>query len=163
MSLKIEAIMRKFLTLTTLLLGMFSACAAANLAAAQSDTQGGMAWMNDDEIKSQFSGRKLQGIYPSRKHWREEIFTNGTTDYTEGTKRWKGQWHVTNGSFCFRYPVPGTGGCFRVVQVSANCFELYELGTEHADTNAPPTTRDYWNGRMWHSDRKTTCEQTPSV
>ncbi len=123
----------------------------------------GLAWMSGDEIRQEFSGRKLQGIYPSKRIWREEIFADGSTDYKEGTKHWKGQWSVNNDTFCFEYPVPGAGGCFRVTRISANCFELYEVTSQRGQAELPPAQAEYWNGRMWHATRPTTCEATPSV
>ncbi|MEZ5853997.1 MAG: hypothetical protein R3D67_04340 [Hyphomicrobiaceae bacterium] len=123
----------------------------------------GLAWMSNEEIRAEFSGQKLEGIYPSKRAWKEEIYSNGTTDYREGTKHWKGQWSIDNQAFCFKYPIPGAGGCFRITRISANCFELYEVAGRFGQSTLPPKGAEYWNGRMWHADRPTTCESTPSV
>ena len=130
---------------------------------ADGEDRSGLVWMSDDEIKTEFSNASLKGLYPSQRPWKEEIHPDGTTDYAEGQKRWRGEWWITARKFCFSYPPPGVGGCFRVTRISANCFELYEFGTSASHDEVPPSVTDLWNGRMWHADRPTTCEARPSV
>jgi len=127
------------------------------------EDRSGLAWMSGEEIRAEFSGKNLRGLYPSQRAWREEIYGDGTTDYREGAKRWRGKWWVDNREFCFSYPPPGVGGCFRVSRISANCFELYEFETSASQGEQPPSIANLWNGRMWHADRPTTCEARPSV
>ncbi|MDX2155215.1 MAG: hypothetical protein SFW09_01800 [Hyphomicrobiaceae bacterium] len=122
-----------------------------------------LVWMSGEEIQTEFSGKPLAGLYPSERDWREKIHADGTTDYAEGDKRWRGAWWVQDREFCFSYPPPGAGGCFRVTRISANCFELYEFGSAQGRSDEPPNLANLWNGRMWHSDRPTTCEVRPSV
>lgn len=123
----------------------------------------GLVWMPGDEIAAAFSGKPIAGIYPSLRPWSETINADGTTDYREGENHWHGRWWIRDREFCFSYPSPGVGGCFRVTRISANCFELYEFATPHADGEVPPDIANLWNGRMWHADRPTTCEARPSV
>jgi hypothetical protein len=127
------------------------------------ENRSGLAWMSGEEIRAEFSGRNLTGIYPSTRTWSETIRADGTTDYKEGTRHWQGNWWVENREFCFNYPPPGIGGCFRVTRISANCFEIYEFGSSNGGADEPPHIADLWNGRMWHADRPTTCEVKPSV
>lgn len=133
------------------------------------EDRSGLVWMSGEEIRSEFSGKKLSGLYPSQKPWDEAINSDGSTDYTEGARRWHGSWWVQNREFCFSYPPAGLiGGCFRITRISTNCFELYEFGTTKGlptpgQSNDPPNIADQWNGRMWHQDRPTTCEARPSV
>ena len=119
-------------------------------------------WLSADQIRSEFSGKPLAGIYPNQHNWTETINADGSTDYREGERHWKGQWWVENREFCFTYPAPGVGGCFRVVRRSANCFELYDFTGEAGQGETAPDAKGRWNGRMWHTDRPTTCED-PSV
>jgi hypothetical protein len=139
--------------------------AAMACPAAAEENRSGLAWMSGEEIRAEFSGRPLAGLYPSLRAWSEQIHADGTSDYTEGEKRWRGRWWIRDREFCFTYPPPGVGGCFRVTRVSQNCFELYEFGsgTGPGQSDEPPHLADLWNGRMWHADRPITCEARPSV
>jgi len=141
-----------------LLLAMVAASAAG-----AEENRSGLVWMSGEEIRREFSGRPLAGIYPSERTWSERIHADGTSDYVEGEKRWRGEWWVEAREFCFSYAPPGVGGCFRVTRISANCFELYEVGSAQGREEEPPNLADRWNGRMWHDDRPTTCEARPSV
>ena len=125
----------------------------------EADRRAGLAWMSGDSIRTSFDGQKLAGQYPSGNLWFEHIRPDGRTDYREGEKRWTGSWWVTDREFCFQYPPPGLGGCFRIVRLSQNCFELYDFSGSAAKEDLPPSLDNLWNGRMWHDDRPTTCEQ----
>lgn len=126
------------------------------------ESRSGLTWMSGETITSTFSGKMLKGLYPNGNVWTEKIFADSTTDYREGPKHWLGNWWVTEREFCFAYPPPGQGGCFRVTKISANCFELYDFTGDLARKEEPPHIADRWNGRMWHHDRPTTCEEKPS-
>lgn len=132
-------------------------------AALAEEDRSGLAWMSGEDIQRTFSGQALTGLYPSQRAWSETIGTDGTTDYREGANHWQGRWWVRGREFCFSYPPPGVGGCFRITQISANCYELYEHTGEAGGDEMPPDIADLWNGRMWHADRPTTCEARPSV
>ncbi len=141
---------------------LFLALVAVGPTAAE-ENRSGLAWMQGEEIRSAFAGRPLAGIYPSERTWSEHVHADGTSDYVEGEKRWRGEWWVEAREFCFSYPPPGLGGCFRVTRISPNCFELYEVGSGQGQAEEPPNLANQWNGRMWHADRPTTCEARPSV
>jgi len=143
--------------------GLLAFCiAAASSQSAAQDPQTS-AWMTADTIRSEFSGQPLAGIYPSGLTWTEDIYADGTTDYREGAIRRAGQWWLTEREFCFRYPQSGMGGCFRIVKVSDNCYELYQYGTVFGSAEAPPREGGSWNGRMWRSRQPSTCAEQPSV
>ena len=74
-----------------------------------------------------------------------------------------GQWWTTALEFCFSYPEPGVGGCFRITKVSTNCYELYDYSSEFGRADAPPLQKGAWNGRMWRTQAPHTCETSPSV
>lgn len=122
----------------------------------------GLVWMNGKSIGEAFSGKTLKGLYPNGNLWVEVIHADSRTDYREGAKHWNGNWWVTDKEFCFAYPPPGVGGCFRVTKISANCYELYDFSGEAAHLPEPPFIGDRWNGRMWYEERPTTCEEKPS-
>jgi hypothetical protein len=131
--------------------------------AAAGEDRSGLVWLSGDEIRSTFSGKPLAGLYPSERAWTETIGADGTTDYREGSNHWRGRWWIRDREFCFAYPPPGVGGCFRVTRISENCFELYEFESPLGREETPPDVARLWNGRMWHADRPTTCEARPSV
>jgi len=135
--------------------------AAATASHAQDDPT--QSWMTADAIRAEFAGKSLAGIYPSGKTWSEDIAADGTSDYREDQVRRPGQWWLTALEFCFSYPQPGQGGCFRIVKMSANCYELYEYGSEFGRRDAPPREKGSWNGRMWRTETATTCDEKPSV
>ncbi|MGE0768975.1 MAG: hypothetical protein AB7L90_21240 [Hyphomicrobiaceae bacterium] len=144
------------------------AIAMANLAGsvavmAAEGERSGLVWLSGDDIRAAFAGRPLAGLYPSQRPWTETIGADGTTDYRESSNHWRGRWWIRNREFCFSYPPPGVGGCFRVTRISENCFELYEFGTALGGEETPPNIANLWNGRMWHADQPTTCEARPSV
>jgi hypothetical protein len=143
-----------------LALGLALAAVAASAGAAQERARGG--WMPADAIRREFTGRLLNGIYPNASEWSEHLFANGTTDYREGTIRWAGRWWTEDRSFCFVYPPPGVGGCFRVVRLGSNCYELYETGSAIGRGDARPDDTDLWNGRMWLAERQATCDERPT-
>ena len=139
---------------------------AAAAGAARAEEEGAAprnSWMSGDAIRREFSGRALAGLYPNGNRWSETIADDGSTDYRENERHWSGKWWVENREFCFTYPPPGVGGCFRVVRVSSNCFELYNFSSYVGQAEDPPYLANLWNGRMWHTDRPTTCEDRPSV
>lgn len=138
-------------------------CATLSAPSRAEDDRSGLAWLSGAEIRTEFSGRSLAGLYPSNRQWSELIRADGSTDYREGEKHWLGRWSVRDREFCFVYPPPGVGGCFRVARISANCFELYEFESPRGQSEEPPNIADQWNGRMWHADRPTTCEDRPNV
>ncbi len=120
-------------------------------------------WMQADAIRSEFSGQSLAGVYPGGRMWSEDIAADGTTEYREAGIRRPGQWWTTALEFCFSYPEPGVGGCFRVTKVSTNCYELYDYSSEFGRAEAPPLQKGAWNGRMWRTQAPHTCELSPSV
>lgn len=127
------------------------------------EDRSGLAWLSGEDIRQAFSGKPIAGLYPSEKQWAEQINADGTTDYREGANHWLGRWWIRDREFCFSYPPPGVGGCFRVTRISANCYELYEFDGPRGSEEAPPDIANLWNGRMWHADRPTTCENRPTV
>ena len=117
--------------------------------------------MNRDEIVAAFVDRQLSGVYPSGLPWSELIRSDGTSDYREGERRREGRWWMRDHNFCFSYALPMSGGCFRVVRIGSNCYELYAVNP--GDRPAPaPSTEEQWNGRMWRDDVPPTCEERPT-
>jgi hypothetical protein len=117
--------------------------------------------MNRNEIVAAFANRQLSGIYPSGLPWSELIRSDGTSDYREGERRREGRWWMRGHNFCFSYAPPMSGGCFRVVRIGTNCYELYAVNPGDGPSPAPGADED-WNGRMWRDDVPPTCEEQPT-
>lgn len=118
-------------------------------------------WMPEAAIRAELIGRKLTGIYPSRVPWSEEISADGTTDYVERGIRSVGRWTLKGPVFCFTYDVPLAGGCFRMIKLGSNCYELYV--EREVPLDRPPATDEVgWNGRMWRATERPTCEDSVS-
>lgn len=143
-------------------LAMLLAFCAAFAAAAQDRGQDFVERnaMNRDEIIAAFVDQQLSGIYPSGTPWSELIRSDGSSDYREGGNRREGSWWFHSNNFCFRYDLPLSGGCFRVVRIGTNCYELYAVNP--GELAAPgPQVGASWNGRMWRDDTAATCEERP--
>jgi hypothetical protein len=119
--------------------------------------------MSRDEIVAAFVGQQLSGIYPSGIRWKERIRPDGTSDYREGSAQRDGRWSMRGDHFCFSYALPQSGGCFQVVPVGRNCYELYAVGIGGGAEPPPSSAQKFWNGRMWREDVPATCEEKPIV
>lgn len=135
--------------------------AVASDAAAQ--TADSRPRMSHDEIIAAFVGQRLAGIYPSRIPWQEQVRPDGTTTYREGGAQREGRWWMRGDQFCFSYALQQSGGCFQVVAVGRNCYELYSVGLGGGAEPPAPNAQHHWNGRMWREDIPATCEETPIV
>lgn len=117
--------------------------------------------MSRDDILAAFVDRQLSGVYPSGTPWSELIRSDGSTDYREGGARRDGRWWFRSNDFCFRYDVPLSGGCFRVVRIGANCYELYAVNPGEENSLGPREGAS-WNGRLWRDDTAHTCDERPT-
>lgn len=120
-------------------------------------------WMSGEDVRTTLTGKQLAGTYPGGRPWRERINADGTSDYEEGEIRRPGRWWLDGPRFCFRYPHPMSGGCFLVVRVGANCYELFSASAPPAPTDRGPPAGASWNGRMWRTETATTCDERPTV
>ncbi|MFN3744562.1 MAG: hypothetical protein ACK4TL_07640 [Hyphomicrobiaceae bacterium] len=151
--------MRAWLSSWTALFALFAAFGAVPAANAQDFVTGNA--MSRDEIFAAFVDQQLSGVYPSGAPWSELIRPDGTSDYREGGNRREGRWWMRGNDFCFRYDPPLSGGCFRVVRIGANCYELYSV-SRGGDAVPGPQSGAAWNGRMWRDDAAPTCEERPT-
>ncbi len=76
------------------------------------------------EIITVFEGRTVAGAYGDGLAFRETYHAGGAIDYWDPRMSSAGQWSVVNNLFCTFYTAMN-GGCFRIVQVSTNCFDFY--------------------------------------
>ncbi len=117
--------------------------------------------MSRDDIIAAFVDQQLSGVYPGGAPWSELVRSDGTSDYREGGRQREGRWWMQGDNFCFRYDLPLSGGCFRVVRIGANCYELYAVNPGQ-ETVPGPQAGANWNGRMWRDDAPPTCEERPT-
>jgi len=141
-------------------LALLAALGAARSASAQAFLTDSA--MSRDEIVAAFVEQQLSGVYPNGLPWSELIRPDGTSDYREGGSRREGHWWMRGDHFCFRYALPMSGGCFRVVRIGANCYELYAVNPGEPATAPPPKSEGHWNGRMWRDGSAPTCEERPT-
>lgn len=141
------------------LLALILAATAAPSARAQEGVE--RHAMSRDEVVAAFVDQQLSGVYPSGTPWSELIRADGTSDYREGGNRREGRWWMQRDDFCFRYDLPLSGGCFRVVRLGSNCYELYAVNPGQEAVPGPRTGAN-WNGRMWRDDAAPTCEERPT-
>ncbi len=151
---------------TASLLGLFVSLALlvpaeASRAAAQDG--GPASWMSRDEIIEAFVDRQLSGVYPSGTPWSELVRADGSSDYREGAARREGRRWMRGDQFCFAYALPHSGGCFKVVRIGNNCYELYSVGAGGGAEAPPSGAKRHWNGRMWRDEAPATCQELPTT
>lgn len=117
--------------------------------------------MDDDQVKTTVVGKTLLGVYDDGMPWRETYLIDGEVDYQDSDFASRGDWSVKDRQLCTFYVEAGmNGGCFYVVQRSANCFDFYGIdpvtGEPSADLQAMRTGYG-WTARGWRSDKPKTC------
>lgn len=122
-------------------------------------------WMTDAEIDAAFRGRTIVGTYYNGEKFSESYALDGSLSYREGADYRTGHWSVVNATFCTIYDVNPTGGCFRVIRKSLNCFEFYFVARtrEQARQLEEHSERASWTARAWHNDQPSTCDEVPAV
>jgi hypothetical protein len=143
-------------------IGLLALLAPAVVARAEAPEGYQPGWMKRDEIVEAFVDRQLSGVYPSGAPWTELVRRDGTSDYQEGQRRREGRWWMSGDHFCFAYGLPQTGGCFQVVRLGSNCYDLYAVGAGGEAEVPPARALRSWNGRMWREDEPATCQGTPT-
>ena len=133
--------------------------AVATGIAAQTPT----AWLGEADIKQSFSGVEIDGVYVDGMKFTESYDATGAIVYRDTRKALIGRWSVVNGAFCTLYEGAITGGCFKVVKVSANCFEFYFLADSEEESATPDPGRPKWIARGWNKKHAATCDDKPLV
>lgn len=119
-------------------------------------------WMTGSALRAAFAGKTLDGHYANAVTFTESYLSNGRIDYREPGRALAGRWSVEAGTFCTIYDTSATGGCYRVRQMSANCFEFYFVARDEAEVNVRPG-RPSWTARAWYSDARSTCQDGANV
>lgn len=141
-----------------LILSLTAGLGALTTATAASD-----GWMDDNELKAAFAGKSIQGNYASGKAFTEDYRADGSIAYRERGIAYRGHWSLQAGSFCTNYHGDTTGGCYRVMQVSDNCYEFYFVARTELEAAEKDLRRPDWTARAAVTDRDATCSDRPSV
>lgn len=117
--------------------------------------------LQDEELRAAFADKTHYGTY---KQFREETGTSqytehtkgdGSTLYTEGEMKLKGQWRSSGDRICYRYDEEIAG---------VHCFVIFELGTclygysPNNVTPAGPIDPNYWNAKSIRKGDVSTCD-----
>ena len=126
---------------------------------------GSAFWMVESELRTVFVGATIEGQYVDGRTFTESYHASGSLIYREAVRQvdWSGRWSVVEGRFCTIYDKFGTGGCFRVRQTSANCFEFYFDTRTEAEARRSTLRRPTWTARAWRTDQLSTCTDRPMV
>ncbi len=85
-----------------------------------------------------FEGKAVSGVYADGTPVKETYKTGGGIDYWDAFRSTTGTWSVVNNQLCTFYEdLEMSGGCFRVEQVSANCFDYLAVATSTAEALTP--------------------------
>lgn len=84
-------------------------------------------------------GKTFEGVYGDGTPVRESYATGGLIpDYYDPTRQVTGKWSIVNNTLCTFYDDDAmSGGCFRVEQVSVNCFDYYAVATSETEALGP--------------------------
>jgi hypothetical protein len=119
-------------------------------------------WMNEDQMRAAFSGVTLEGKYGSGKPFTEVYEKDGSLQYRETQTVIGGKWSVQAGTLCTIYDNDPTGGCYRVKQVGANCFEFYFVARSEAQAQSDQK-RPSWTARGSVVGKPGICAEEHSV
>ncbi len=120
-------------------------------------------WMSDEAIKATFAGITINGIYIDGLTFTETYAATGDIAYQDTRKAMTGRWSIINQSFCTLYSGSISGGCFKVAQHSANCFEFYFQSSTEAEAAMPAPGQHNWTARGWNKARPSTCDEKPTA
>lgn len=108
------------------------------------------------EIISLFAGVTITGAYADATPFRESYAAEGTLSYWDPRGPAAGQWSVVNNLFCTFYDSLA-GGCFRIEQVGANCFDFYAAASSEQEAATTPDQKPRYTARGSIAGKPSTC------
>ena len=120
-------------------------------------------WMDGARLTAAFAGHAVDGEYASGRTFKETYKADGNLHYQDDMRESGGHWSVTSGTFCTIYDDDPAGGCFRVQQFGANCFEFYFVARTEDKAPGPADGEPAWTARAWLPDQQPTCKQRVGV
>jgi hypothetical protein len=118
--------------------------------------------MSETELNAAFSGKAVDGHYPSGATFQETYRADGSVAYKDRQRLSAGRWSLQADSFCTIYDDDPAGGCFRVHKESANCFEFYFVAHSELQARDWPSEPN-WTARAWIRDQPSTCREGAAV
>ncbi len=110
-----------------------------------------------------FEGKAVSGVYSDGSPVKETYKLGGGIDYWDSIRSSTGTWSVVNNLFCTFYNnTEMSGGCFRVEQVSANCFDYYALASSTEEA-LKPSDKPRYTARAHIEGAPDTCPVDLSV
>jgi hypothetical protein len=110
-----------------------------------------------------FEGKTVTGAYADGTPVKESYKVGGGIDYSDSYRTSTGKWSVVNNLFCTFYDsAEMNGGCFRVEQVSANCFDYLALAST-TDEALTPSDKPRYTARAHIEGIADTCPDELSV
>jgi hypothetical protein len=114
------------------------ALAAFSAAALATDKPKAPVALDGPTIIRIFDGKAVTGVYADKTPVRESYKIGGGMDYWDPYRTTTGTWSVVNNQLCTFYnDAEMSGGCFRVEQVSANCFDYYAVAGSTSEALTP--------------------------
>jgi hypothetical protein len=110
-----------------------------------------------------FDGKAVSGVYADGTEVKEAYKTGGGIDYWDPYRVTTGTWSVVNNLLCTFYDDDAmSGGCFRVEQVSTNCFDYFALAGS-TDEAMNPADKPRYTARASIVGEPETCPDELSV
>ncbi len=134
-----------------------------NLSAHATEQPKGPVVLDGPSIIKVFDGKAVSGVYSDGTPVKETYKVGGGIDYWDSYRSTTGTWSVVNNLLCTFYnDSEMSGGCFRVEQVNANCFDYFALAgsTEEALT---PSDKPRYTARAHIEGAPDTCPDELSV
>jgi hypothetical protein len=122
-------------------------------------------WMSAEALHQTFAGQVITGNYSDGRTFDDLDDAAGRLVYIEHEppRRQTGHGSIVNDRFCTIYDTSSSGGCFRVHQVSPNCFEFYFATRAEEEARRSTPRNPTWAARAWRIDTVSTCDGKPSV
>lgn len=131
---------------------LFALSSAWSSAGTAEDTER-RPFLDDASIRELVIGHDFVGRYNTGKPWAEDYHASGSLRYREANIDVDGYWTLADGVFCTLYSRQLGGGCWRVLRVSANCFEFYGASRGPGRSN----TDTAWTAQGWKTKEAPTC------
>ena len=120
-------------------------------------------WMDSAALSATFKGQAVEGEYGSGRTFKETYTAGGNLAYQDDMRASGGHWSVATGTFCTIYDDDPAGGCFRVQQLGANCFEFFFVARTEDTAADPKDGQPAWTARAWIANRTSTCKERVGV
>jgi hypothetical protein len=137
---------------------------AFSSAAQAEESLKGSAAMDGPAIIKAFDGKTLKGVYADGTPVQETYLNGGKIDYWDPYRTTSGNWSVVNNLLCTFYENNEmSGACFKVVQVSTNCFDYFAAAGSEAEALTPVPGKPSYTARAHIVGLPDTCPEDLAV